>query len=752
MASVFDVRTSRDQSRAEELPDFAHDAPLDSDEAAIDENANLFVIPIGEEIAPDFELYGCDTTVRHIEELLSQGGKRRSVLLYGENGVGKTAITHGIVKRKNDRDLSIHMYKRTFWRLNSSKLLHTDDVTQINKQFDLAVGELGKYDVLVIESFYNFCMYLKTKGANYVLISFIEALSRQKFQAIVTCSVRQKTLLLSEVPELHEFFTAELVNEPSGDELLNILRGIRKSYEKRYGVTIADESLRMIRDLTQKYRNGFEEFAQPGRALVLLDRSIAQFSVKMNSKSPELCSLENEFDAATNEIQSLTTSTNEADVERREKLDARLTEIIPRLTALRREWDEQTAPIRDLQLRRSTFDTRHRNYAHELRNLQDLRSNAVAASSESVGARIERLTKMQAVAEREINKINAQLAAINLSDQREHSVTPTDIQITCSEITGVPFTQLSENERERVMNMEKILGQRVFGQDEALAAVSNAIRRSRAGLNEDEGTPIGSFLFLGPSGVGKTELGKGLAEFVTGSASNAVRFDMSEYMESHSVSKLIGAPPGYAGYDAGGTLTEAVRLHPKSVLMFDEIEKAHPDIFKILLQVLGDARLTDGRGTLVDFRETIIILTSNIGFSDSDLNYDDARASAMDKLNIILLPEIRGRLDEIICFNRLGLDMLTMVAKKRFAAINKSISKQRFSLAVNDDDAAKFCANNQDNRYGARAILKRLKTSLEKDLAFDLLTRETPGNFTATYGEQYGFEIKFVPAVKKNGS
>jgi ATP-dependent Clp protease ATP-binding subunit ClpB len=729
------------------------------------ENENLLVIPISKEIARDFSLIGYDTTVRHIEEVLSQASKRRNFCLFGDNGVGKTAIIQGLVQRKNRSDLSMHMYKRTFYRLNTSKLLHVDDVSQINKQFDQVLLEFGQYDVLVIENFYTLVNYLKVKGANSVVIGFFEALSRRKFQSIITCSTREKALLFTELHEVHEYFHPEKVPEPNDQQLLDILRGVHKSYEDRYGVVVPDVSLQTIAALSQKYRTNLEEWAQPGRALIVLDRSIAQFSVKMNSKPAELSALQNEAHTITNELDALTyddetdTFVNENNVDRRDSLNARLAAIQPDLAHHRKEWDDSTIPIRKLLEKRSTFDTKLRNVTISRSQLIELKNNtalliAKGQDPSQIAKEIEIANKKISLVEIEIGKINAELAKINLSSIREHRVTSDNITETFNEITGISFKQLSQNGKERALRMEESLSSRVYGQPEATRSVSVAVRRAESGLSDDEGTPKGSFLFLGPSGTGKTALAKALAEFETGSEKNLIRIDMSEFMEKHSVSRLIGAPPGYAGYEEGGLLTNAVRFKPKSVIVFDEVEKAHADVFKILLQVLGDGRLTDGQGVTVNFDETYPIMTSNIGtpyFLDDRLSYEEAASLALKEVEKFFAPEILGRLDAIICFRRLDLPLLERVAKKRFADLNKNLGKKLLKLEVSDESTTAFCKVYKDNRYGARAIQKKLKEILEDSLSLAVLEHggQGGGSLTAVFEGEHFKPLIFTPSPTK---
>lgn len=713
-----------------------------------DDTTNLLVIPLLQEIASDFTLFGYNDVIRRIEEVLTQRGKQRNVMLYGEQGVGKTSVIHGLVQRKNQNDLSTHMYKRTFFRLNSSRLLHTDDVAEINKQFDQVLLEFGRYDTLVIESFYTLVSYLRLRGATVVLVGLLEALSRRKLQAIITCSTREKTLIFTEIPEVHEFFVPEKVVEPTNDELLNILRGVHPSYEARYGIGMTDEAICMTRDLTQKYRNGLEGWAQPGRALTVLDRAIASFSVRMNSRPTELTALETESRKLQNEIASVKDSGHN-----RSKLEARLADIQPQIKLLRDQWEQTTAPIRKLQKQKADFEARQHKHIIERRYLHDLRSNVgdMAASGKdatTIANEIIQLNRMIDLAATDIARLDDEMAGINLSDQRAHTVGVEHIAQTFSEISNIPPDQLTENERERVLKMEGILAQRVYGQPEAIKLVADAVRRAKAHLSDNEETPKGSFLFLGPSGTGKTELGRALADF---ESAPLIRIDMSEYMESHAVSRLIGAPPGYAGHDEGGILTKAVHEHPKSIVMLDEIEKAHPDIFKILLQVLGAGRLTDGLGETVDFTETLIIMTSNAGggyFTDDNLTYEQATLLAMKEVEHFLLPEIRGRLDATVCFHRLDLEMLTKVASKRLDALNVTLLDNHDStIDISPDDVEMFCKVYRDDRYGGRVIMKALKTKLENDLAICILQEANGGGVYHAKFANDVFAIEFEPKV-----
>ena len=374
-----------------------------------------------------------------------------------------------------------------FYRLNNSRLLHMDDVAEINKQFDQALEESGPYDVLVIENFYTLMTYLKLKGANVVLIAFLEALSRRKLQSIITCSNRERTLIINEIPEIHEYFAPEEIFEPSNDELLNILRGVHNSYEKRYAITILDAAMCTIRDLTQKYRNGMEGWAQPGRALILLDRAIAQFSVRMNSRSPELVALEAEIATAENEIDSIEEGHNSPhSVERCRVLHDRLAIIRPQVAILRQQWVEATAPIQALQTEKTVLDKKLHVLIVKRRRLQDIRSDNVALMAQNTDAskvsdELARTSRMIDLVRAGIKEKDDGLAKINLSQIRDHVVTPDHVAETFSELSGIPANQLNANERERVLKMEDILGDSVYGQPQALKRVADAVRRERAG-------------------------------------------------------------------------------------------------------------------------------------------------------------------------------------------------------------------------------------------------------------------------------
>ncbi len=511
-------------------------------------------------------------------------------------------------------------------------------------------------------------------------------------------------------PALARRFQPVIVDEPSVADTISILRGIKDKYELHHGVRISDRALVAAATLSDRYiTNRF----LPDKAIDLMDEAASRLRMEVDSKPEELDALDREIMQKQIEAEALKQEKDEASKDRLEKLEKELAELQDRSIELTARWQAERDKLAGARDIKEQLD-------HARAELdQAKREGDLAKAGELSYGVIPKLEKQLAEAE----AAEAQGEAIV-----EEAVTPEAVAAVVERWTGIPVDKMLEGEREKLLKMEEELGKRVIGQTQAVQAVSNAVRRARAGLN-DPNRPLGSFLFLGPTGVGKTELTKALAEYLFDDDTAMTRVDMSEFMEKHSVARLIGAPPGYVGYDEGGVLTEAVRRKPYQVILFDEVEKAHPDVFNVLLQVLDDGRLTDGQGNVVDFKNTLIILTSNLGSQALSTLPDDADAAeakeqVMEAVRAHFRPEFLNRLDEIVIFDRLSRDNMDGIVDIQLSILEKRLAPRKITLEL-DDTARQWLADaGYDPVYGARPLKRVIQNNLQNPLAELLLSGE----------------------------
>jgi ATP-dependent Clp protease ATP-binding subunit ClpB len=530
-------------------------------------------------------------------------------------------------------------------------------------------------------------------------------LARGELRTIGATTIDEYRKYIEKDAALERRFQPVLVNEPTVEDTIAILRGLKERYEVHHGVRITDSAIVAAAVLSQRY---ITDRFLPDKAIDLVDEAASRLKIELDSMPTEIDVIEREIMQHEMERQALKKEKDPASKERLKKLEKELAELKEKSNALKAEWQKEKSVIEEQRKWKEELD----RLRTELERAQ--RRGELAKASEIQYGRIPELEKKLADA-------TAKSAKSKKSLLREE-VTEEDIAEVVSSWTHIPVSRLQEGERDKLVKLEEHLHLRVVGQDEAIKAVSNAVRRARAGL-QDPNRPLGSFIFLGPTGVGKTELSRALAEFLFDDENAMIRIDMSEYMEKHTVARLIGAPPGYVGYEEGGQLSEAVRRRPYSVILFDEIEKAHPDVFNVLLQVLDDGRITDGQGRTVDFKNTVIIMTSNIGsqYITEEESKEARRRLVTDALRAHFRPEFLNRVDEIIIFDRLSEDDLKKIVEIQLGRLAKRLEQQKITLKLSDSAKELLAREGFDPVYGARPLRRTIQKEILDPLSIDIL-------------------------------
>jgi ATP-dependent Clp protease ATP-binding subunit ClpB len=667
---------------------------------------------------------GRDEEIRRTIQILSRRTKNNPVLI-GEPGVGKTAIVEGLAQRIVNRDVPESLRDRKLVALDMGALIagakYRGEFEERLKAVLKEVTESEGNIIMFIDEIHTVVGAGATQGAMDAGNLLKPMLARGELRCIGATTLDEYRKYIEKDAALERRFQSVLVDEPNVSDTISILRGLKERYEVHHGVKISDTSLVAAATLSNRY---ISDRFLPDKAIDLVDEAAAKLKMEITSKPEELDEIDRKILQLEMERLSLQKEDDVLSKERLEKLEKELANLKEEQSELNAQWQSEKEVIDQIRTLKEEIDRV---------NLEIQQAERDYDLNRAAELRYGKLTDLQ----RQIREIESKLEERQTSGRNmlREEVTEADIAEIISKWTGIPISKLVESEKEKLLHLEDELHQRVIGQDEAVIAVADAIQRSRAGLADPQ-RPTASFIFLGPTGVGKTELAKALAVTLFDSEEALVRIDMSEYMEKHTVSRLIGAPPGYVGYEEGGQLTEAIRRRPYSVILFDEIEKAHNDVFNIMLQILDDGRLTDSQGRTVDFKNTIIIMTSNIGsqyildVAGDDSLYEEMRSRVMDAMRNSFRPEFLNRIDEIIIFHGLQKAQLRNIVKIQIKRLEDRLDEQKLSLKISEAALDFLAELGYDPVYGARPLKRAIQRYLETAIAKSILRGEFKGGDT----------------------
>jgi len=653
---------------------------------------------------------GRDNEIRRVIQILSRRTKNNPVLI-GEPGVGKTAIVEGLAQRIVAGDVPEGLKEKKILALDMGALLagakfrgeFEDRLKSLLREIKEKEGQI----VLFIDELHTVVGAGAAEGAIDASNMLKPALARGELRCIGATTLNEYRKYIEKDAALERRFQVVIVREPSVEDTIAILRGLKERYEAHHGVKIKDSALVAAATLSHRY---ITDRFLPDKAIDLVDEAAARLRIEIDSRPTEVDEIERKIMQLEIERQALKKEKDEASRERLKKLEQELASLKEKEAELKVQWQKEKEIIQRI--------------GEIKKEIEDARKESVKAEREGNLDRAAELRYGKIVQlEKELKEESEKLSQLQKDKKMlKEEVEEEDIAEIVSEWRGIPLSRLLEGEKEKLTKMEERIKTRVVGQDEAVKAVSNAIRRARAGL-QDPNRPLGSFIFLGPTGVGKTELAKALAEFLFDDEGAMIRLDMSEYMERHTVSRLIGAPPGYVGYEEGGQLTEPVRRQPYTVVLFDEIEKAHPDVFNVLLQILDDGRLTDGQGRTVDFRNTVIIMTSNVGsrWIEELSRQEDIRQKVREALRAQFRPEFLNRIDEIIIFNRLTQEDIKKIVDIQISQVEKRLADKHMRIILTSKAKQFLADKGYDPLYGARPLKRVIQREVLDPLALQIL-------------------------------
>ncbi|HET7251315.1 MAG TPA: ATP-dependent chaperone ClpB, partial [Gemmatimonadales bacterium] len=686
---------------------------------------------------------GRDEEIRRVIQILSRRTKNNPVLI-GEPGVGKTAIVEGLAQRIVAGDVPESLKGKRVWALDIGGLLagskyrgeFEERLKAVLEEIQAAAGQI----VLFIDELHTIVGAGAAEGAMDAGNMLKPMLARGELHCIGATTLAEYRKHIEKDAALERRFQPVFVGEPSVEDTIAILRGLKERYEVHHGVRITDNALVAAATLSARYIG--DRFL-PDKAIDLVDEAASRLRIEIDSLPQEIDEVERRIVQLEIEKAALAKEKDKASRERLAKVEQDLAALRERSSGMKAQWQAEKEAISGLQGKKAELEQLRMEADHATR-----RGDLQKAAEISYG-RIPALEKEIAVTEKRLGEIQKQAKYL------KEEVDSEDIAEIVAKWTGIPVTKMLESERERLTRLEGELGARVVGQPEALAAVANAVRRARAGL-QDPHRPTGSFIFLGPTGVGKTETARALAEFLFDDEKALVRLDMSEYMEKHAVARMIGAPPGYVGYEEGGQLTEAIRRRPYAVVLFDEIEKAHPDVFNVLLQILDDGRLTDSQGRTVDFRNTVLIMTSNIGstyiLEHGTSNWEQVETKVLELLRQSFKPEFLNRVDDVIIFRPLGQEEIQRIVDLQIVRVANLMRDRKLTLDVTPAARSVIATEGYDPVYGARPLKRAIQRLLQNPLAMAVLEGEyAEGDTVQVDRSKDGANLVFerVPASEK---
>jgi ATP-dependent Clp protease ATP-binding subunit ClpB len=689
------------------------------------------------ELARDGKLdpvIGRDDEIRRTIQVLSRRTKNNPVLI-GEPGVGKTAIVEGLAQRIISGDVPETLRDKRLVSLDLGSMLagakyrgeFEDRLKAVLKEIENAHGQI----ILFIDELHTLVGAGASEGAIDASNMLKPALARGELRCVGATTLNEFKKYIEKDAALERRFQQVYVGEPSVEDTIAILRGLKEKYEVHHGVRIKDSAIVAATTLSNRY---IADRFLPDKAIDLIDEAASRLRIEIDSLPQEIDELEREILQLEIERQALGRETDEKSKGRLADIEKRIADLQEKSSGMKAKWQAEKEEINKMrgakeQLEQARIQLDQARNAGDLNRAAELQYGTIPQLEKQLGEEQKRLAELQ-----------------NDGVMLKEEVDEEDVAEVVARWTGIPVSKMLEGEMQKLVTMEDKLRTRVIGQDEALVAVANAVRRARAGL-QDPNRPVGSFIFLGPTGVGKTETARALAEFLFDDERAMIRLDMSEYMEKHAVARMIGAPPGYVGYEEGGQLTEAVRRRPYSVILFDEIEKAHPDVFNVLLQILDDGRLTDSKGRTVDFKNTVLIMTSNLGSREIQLNASNEEAmreSVLTTLRENFKPEFLNRIDDIVIFHQLGREQISQIIEVQLENLRKMLTERNIAISLDDSAKDLLSREGYDPAYGARPLRRAIQTLIQNPLAVKLLKGEIAAGQTVRVSAD-GDALVFAP-------